>query len=76
VVTALADVGPAFGAAILAGVGVGVFDSVAAATDRLVHVGGEVAPDPAAVALYRRHHALYDRLYPALQPEFASLAHL
>jgi xylulokinase len=76
VVTALADVGPAFGAAILAGVGVGAFDSVAAATDRLVRVGGEIAPDPAAVELYRRHHALYDHLYPALQAEFAALARL
>jgi xylulokinase len=76
VVTALADVGPAFGASILAGTGVGVFESVTAATDRLVRVGEEVAPDPDAVELYRRHHALYDRLYPALKPEFAAAARL
>jgi xylulokinase len=76
VVTALADVGPAFGAAILAGVGAGVFDSVAAATDLLVHVGGEIIPNPAPAELYRKHHALYDRLYGALRTEFTKLARL
>jgi xylulokinase len=76
VVTALADVGPAFGAAVLAGVGAGVLASVAETTDRLVRISDEVTPDPAGVELYRRHHALYDRLYPALQAEFAEAARL
>lgn len=74
VLLALADFGPAFGAAILAGVGVGAFPSITETTDRLVALTDEVAPEGAAAAEYRRYHALYDSLYPALRDRFGALA--
>ena len=42
----------AFGAAILAGVGAGVYPSVSAAVDRLVAVGRRFEPDPGRAQLY------------------------
>ncbi len=62
------DEGAAFGAAVLAGVGAGVFASVADAADALVRVTARVAPDPEAAAFYREAHARYGALYEALAP--------
>jgi xylulokinase len=73
---ALTDAGPAFGAAVLAGVGVGVFATVAEATDRLVQIREEVLPDAARSAIYRHYRALFDSLYPALADRFRALAGL
>jgi xylulokinase len=70
------EAGPALGAAILAGVGVGAFDSVEEGVRRLVSAGPEVHPDPERAALYQRCLAVYDRLYPALREQFAALADL
>ncbi len=49
----------AFGAAILAGVGAGLYPSVSVAVERLVQVARRFEPDPARGALYR---ALRERL--------------
>src|SRR5207253_730006 len=72
----LAEAGPAFGAAILAGVGVGAFPSVAEAASRLVELRDELAPDAAMAARYRRYHQLYDGLYPQLRGHYAAVARL
>jgi xylulokinase len=61
--------GACFGAALLAGVGAGVFRSVAEACEQTVHETGSTAPGPAA-AEYRQHFERYRALYPALAPEF------
>jgi len=65
----------ALGAALLAGVGAGVFPDVptaAAAVDRAVTA---YEPDPTRHALYdRRFHDSYLQLYPALAPIFTALA--
>jgi len=61
--------GAAFGAAILAAVGVGWFDSVDVATDALVRPTVVASPGP-DVATYRGAHATYRELYPALRPFF------
>jgi xylulokinase len=68
--------GPAFGAAILAGVGAGAFPSVEEACDALVHVTQVVGPDEAAHARYRDVHAEYRALYGALRDRFHALAKL
>lgn len=64
--------GAAYGAAILAAVGTGVFESVEAACAQLIHVMGrtEVSGD---TAVYDQIYPLYRQLYPALQPTFHSL---
>ncbi len=69
-----AEEGPAYGAALLAGVGAGVYPSVAAAVNATVATAGSVDPDPAAAAAYDRGYAVYRTLYAALRPAFIALA--
>jgi xylulokinase len=76
VLTALTDAGPAFGAAILAGVGAGRWVSVAEAGEALVDITGETLPNPELEQIYAGYHRLYDALYPSLAGRFAELARL
>jgi xylulokinase len=77
VATALADAGPAFGAALIAGAGVNAFPSILEAVDRTVAMSDDLLlPDPEAVAIYRQYHELYASLYPALADRFRAVAHL
>jgi len=69
--TVQAEEGAAYGAALLAGVGAGVWSSVDAACDAVVHVGGRTSPDPQAVIVMQESYARYRRIYPALQSVFA-----
>src|SRR5690606_13349369 len=68
------DEGPAMGAALLAGVGAGVFPDVQAAADRCVTVREVLKPDPQAAAAYQQRFAFYRSLYPALKERFAQAA--
>ena len=61
--------GAAYGAALLAATGAGIFDSVEAACDATIQVTGRVAPGPDQGA-YARLYPLYRSLYPALKPAF------
>lgn len=63
--------GAAFGAALLAGVGVGAWPSVETASDRTVRLAGDVVPDPAAVEVMAGAYARYQTLYGALRPTSA-----
>lgn len=65
--------GAAFGAALLAGVGAGVFADVGSACRRAVRETGTVRPGPDAAA-YGRFYERYRALYPALATEFRALA--
>ncbi len=67
VATLAAEEGPAYGAALLAGVGAGVFADVADAVGRCVRVAGRTAPDPANAAAYAAAYAAYRKVYPALR---------
>jgi xylulokinase len=66
--------GAAYGAALLAGVGAGVYADVPAACAAMVSLTGRIAPGPAA-PVYARLYPRYRALYPALAGEFAALAH-
>lgn len=68
VVTVNAKEGPAYGAALLAGVGVGRWASVPEACDACVAVTSRVRPSAEAQATHERGYAIYRRLYPALAP--------
>ena len=60
--------GPAFGAALLAGVGCGMYNTVGEAIEQVVRLKGELEkPDPSLVAIYRREYKRYIKLYPALK---------
>jgi len=61
--------GAAYGAAVLAAVGVGWFGSVEEAATQLVTAQPAAEPGPAAAA-YAQYYADYVRLYPALAPWF------
>jgi xylulokinase len=62
-----AEEGAAFGAALLAGVGAGIWPSVDAACARAVRVASETQPDSASADLLNRQYAAYRALYPALK---------
>jgi xylulokinase len=62
-----AEEGAAFGAALLAGVGAGIWPSVDAACGRAVRVASETHPDRASADLLNRQYAAYRAVYPALK---------
>jgi xylulokinase len=62
-----AEEGAAYGAALLAGVGVGIWRSVEAACETVVHVAKQVEPIPKNVDRMNRRYEEYRKLYPALR---------
>lgn len=68
--------GPALGAAILAGVGCGIYPSVEEACHRLVGENSSTEPDPEHTKLYEAYHHVYQRVYQSLKTEFKELAGL
>jgi xylulokinase len=62
-----AEQGGAHGAAILAGVGAGLWPSVDEACSRFVHVALSVEPDAASSAKMQKQYAVYRAIYPALK---------
>jgi xylulokinase len=62
-----AEEGAAYGAAILAGVGDGAWNSVDEACDSVVRVATRIAPDQAASKTMQRSYRTYRNLYPALR---------
>jgi xylulokinase len=73
IATVTSTEGAAYGAALLAGVGAGVWPSVEAAGDAAVRVTGTIAPGPDA-ATYDRLYPHYRALYPVLKDHFAKMA--
>lgn len=63
-----ADEGAAFGAAILAGVGVGAWDSVDAACNNCIRVAATVEPNRTTAEVIDRNYQAYKTLYAGLQP--------
>ena len=67
--------GAAFGAALLAGVGAGLYASVGEACRAAIEMTGKTEPD-ADTAVYPAYYARYRALYPALAAEFAAISKL
>jgi len=76
VATINSDQGPAYGAAILAGVGAGVWKSVPEACEACVQETETLQPDAGRAELYARAHRQYQRLYDALKDEFCRISEL
>lgn len=68
--------GPALGAAILAGVGAGVWKSVEEGCGAVIRLNPAQEPDSAAGAAYEPFYQLFCSLYPALAQPFHTLAAL
>lgn len=71
-----ADEGPAYGVALLAGVGTGVWSSVPQACKTAIEDVALIKPDAKAKRAYVKHHAVYQRLYDALAGSFKEIAAL
>lgn len=65
--------GAAYGAALLAGVGAGVYRDVAGACEAVIKITSTTAPGDAR-GVYASYYPRYRALYPALKPEFEALA--
>lgn len=68
--------GPALGAAILASVGAGLYDSVPDACAEIVRADKVQAPTAENVPEYEKYYQLYQDIYPALKEKFKALANI
>jgi xylulokinase len=73
VITVNATEGPAYGAALLAGVGAGFWPSVAEACQATIQVTTRTLPDPVAAQVYARYYPLYGELYTRLKTLYPKL---
>ena len=76
IVTTNATEGPAYGVALLAGVGTGVWSSVEEACKTSIKHTEKVTPNKKLAALYDRYYAVFDKLYFDLKDRFAEVAAL
>ena len=68
--------GAAYGAALLAAVGCGMFDNINDAVQSSITTARGAEPDAKETAMYEELYGAYRRLYPALREEFRSLAEI
>jgi xylulokinase len=64
----------AYGAAILAGVGIGPWKNVVAACRETVKIDGFIQPDPSQSETYQSTCSLYQDLYPVLKPRIHEMS--
>ncbi len=76
VATTVSTEGPALGVAILAGVGAGLYESVPAACDAMIHENPAQMPIAEHVAPYEKVYSVYRKLYNANREIFDELAGL
>jgi len=74
VCTINASEGPAFGVALLAGVGTGVWGSIEDACGQAIKVVSETPVNPAAAAIYDRYYPIYQKLYASLKDDFDTIS--
>ncbi len=65
--------GAAFGAALLAAVGAGIWPDVPTACREAIKITGSTLPDTSLVETYRKTYRLYRDLYPALKSSFEKM---
>lgn len=75
-VTINVDEGPAYGVALLAGVGTGVWSSVPDACRSTISVELSTTPDQSAHSVYADYYKLYRALYPISKPLFSELSEI
>ncbi|HUB24894.1 MAG TPA: xylulokinase [Tepidisphaeraceae bacterium] len=68
--------GPAYGVALLAGVGTGVFKSVEEACASAIHQRQTIRPRAKSARRYEQSYATYSKLYSSLKDRFAEMAAL
>ncbi len=73
IVTLNVEEGPSYGAAILAGVGAGIYKDVKEATDSIIKEVSQTSPNPENVKRYVRYYLVYKSLYNNLKGDFEKL---
>ncbi|MCC6238913.1 MAG: xylulokinase [Phycisphaerales bacterium] len=68
-----ASEGPAYGVALLAGVGTGVWKTVEQACQSSIRTTQRIAARSSLAKLYNRHYAVYDKLYFDLKQRFVEM---
>lgn len=68
--------GPALGAAILAGVGVGLYDDLTSACQAIVKTNKPQQPHAEKTATYKPYYTLFKEVYQSLKPQFKTLSTL
>jgi xylulokinase len=68
--------GPAYGVALLAGVGTGVWNSVEEACGAAIKQTTKISPNKKLSTIYDAHYAVYDKLYGDLRERFAEISSL
>lgn len=76
VTTVVSKEGPALGAAILAGVGAGIWPTVQEGCKAVIRTNSPQQPDEGASAKYEPFYQLYRNLYPNLKEQFRTLSTL
>ena len=66
--------GAAYGAALLAGVGVGAWMDVSSACKEIIKITGTTQPDQQDASPYNSAYSIYQNLYPVLKPSFDKMA--
>ncbi len=74
VVTINASEGPAFGVAILAAVGTGLYKSVPEACQAMIKVETSIKPNSKNARKYAEYYPEFGRLYQALKPRFVDIS--
>jgi len=73
VATINASEGPAYGVALLAATGTGVYSSIEEACQATISLASQTPPHTAAQARYQQAYPIYQQLYRALKPEFKTI---
>ncbi len=75
-VTLNVEEGPAFGAAIIAGAGCGIYSSIKEGVDKIINEDKENNPIAENVEKYKKLHTIYKSLYKDLKDNFKKLSSL
>ena len=67
-----AEEGAAYGAAILAGVGAGIWPTVDQACDSVVRVASRITPNPTSASTMGARYQSYRKIYPAMKSVFCT----
>jgi xylulokinase len=74
IVTLNVEEGPSYGAAIIAGVGAGLYPSVRKACSSILKEVTDTEPDAETNARYSRYYAVYRSLYKDLKGDFERIS--
>lgn len=66
--------GAAYGAALLAGTGIGVWRNIQEACQATIQITSHISPNAVAVDRYSSGYQIYRELYPTLKPTFEKIA--